>query len=1557
MTSLAAWERDRPSFSATSLVVSYTNAGGESPRDETQAVLVALDNRTQHVREVPQETSYELGEWNGHEETAVLGNTVVGDCGSLRMTTADLEIATWGPRAALDRTYCSSRTTSTCFWPGWRFAFEQKLLFTPNASTPQIIDYQTAIGSYLRFAKSGSTWLAPNGMVATLAKPTSDWTLTLQDKSVLTFDGTSGKLKSEADANGNTVAYTWAGEDLTITAANGQTIAVDVASGKIDKATYATSAGTREVDYSTTSSQLTYFPNTSVARTVSYAYDGSSKLTEIKQHDWPSSGQSAVQRFAYTSGSLSDVYFADYFTTDTAHTVAKSDAKAHIDYGTSGANSATVTRWGTVNDIANTPVYEEYTWNPVGTPATTVDPHDASESGAAFAWRYEYSPDNQVVRDHSPLNTHTTSIYDRRGNLVLEADELGHRTTYSYDANDRLTSAIDPQGSTTNCAYDACGNPTAEAQRLNASEWSRSEWSYATVLVGGYSYKGACSQERQLITATYPNPSDWTTFTNPTWAVTDFSSYASSGSPGTTAYNGVVLSDGGAAQTLEMHGAYDAFGNLTSTSELHIATPSSFPVDTTTVYDLGGRESTETDSASVVTHHVYDALGYEKEYWLSHSATQVKADWTLSVFDALGRETLTTYRLSTSQNPSGSVESQTSTSYDGIGRETSSDGNTRGGQPSKSVYDARGNETRSWEEGVASYGVTRASRDDYDPLGRTLASFEPGSATTGSTFSYRDDGTVASESYPGGGYTEYEYDAADNILAEFEPKEGGGQAETSYVYDTASRPLATNNPDDTTEQDVYDLAGRAVKGRWGELDAYGVMVYRPWTIESYNVMGWPIRTEDADGIVTTWVYDGAGREIQHTTAGESTDTCYVAAQRVDTRTDSEDRQVDYDYDVFGRCVREKHTTAAGPVRDLQLTLDSLGRPTGTEDTELGVTHTWSYPQNQLADTVETIVYGGQTTTVTTGNDGLEHERSSNLGGGTTVSRTVDTRDDGDRITQTTFAGDIVWHWTYDDAGRLVRQWGSGSGLSGYASGASGTDAYSFGASTGRKTSENLQLGFGGANVGSYAYNDAGQLACADATSYAFKNGRSPSEESGQSSVAYSYDSSTLRLGSQSTGTVFSYSPVDGSRIEQTTGSQLPITYSYAGIGRLAEYDNPNAPGTNGTYSYDARGTRIESVVARSGVTTTTQYTYESLNLLSLFAVRSDGVSWRVTYLYDQLGRPYAGVYRSPEDSASTVVFELITNDRGDVLELVDTDGQGFASYRYDAWGKPTASNVRATALVPTAQLAADIRDRQILRYAGYCYDTESGFYYLMARYYDPSTRQFLSRDAAGADGEASPYQYCGENPVECTDPSGYGTLWGKTSHIWDLVGKKWRDQHGIWHKYTVQTSYNAWVRANDATKRLKIVAANRVGKHYEPKIFYNNTSQKKRWSGMRRKLHLMKYPTYADCSSWATWTYYSAGARDPNGKHYKNSATAGWSYTGTLASHCLAENGRKTDLTKLKPGDIVLYGSNPWDGPNSHAAVYVAKGKVISHGSSSGPQIRTPVTYWGTVWGGCRYKL
>ncbi len=183
---------------------------------------------------------------------------------------------------------------------------------------------------------------------------------------------------------------------------------------------------------------------------------------------------------------------------------------------------------------------------------------------------------------------------------------------------------------------------------------------------------------------------------------------------------------------------------------------------------------------------------------------------------------------------------------------------------------------------------------------------------------------------------------------------------------------------------------------------------------------------------------------------------------------------------------------------------------------------------------------------------------------------------------------------------------------------------------------------------------------------------------------------------------------------------------------------------------------------RSGVTTTTTWVYDGLTLMSQQVV-SGSSSWRIDYLYNEEGTPIGGVYRSPATSTSPAFFAIVTNSHGDVCELLDANGNAFATYHYDAWGLPQWAGSYATGIwtsstsLISSTLAGQIAGEQALRYAGYVYDPESGLYYCSARYYDPATRQWTTADSAKADGEESAYQYCSGDPVSHRDITGLGS--------------------------------------------------------------------------------------------------------------------------------------------------------------------------------------------------------
>ena len=137
---------------------------------------------------------------------------------------------------------------------------------------------------------------------------------------------------------------------------------------------------------------------------------------------------------------------------------------------------------------------------------------------------------------------------------------------------------------------------------------------------------------------------------------------------------------------------------------------------------------------------------------------------------------------------------------------------------------------------------------------------------------------------------------------------------------------------------------------------------------------------------------------------------------------------------------------------------------------------------------------------------------------------------------------------------------------------------------------------------------------------------------------------------------------------------------------------------------------------------------------------------KIIFLYDEKGNKYGFDYNGTK-------YYYIFNVQGDVIGILNQAGQKIVSYTYDPWGK---------VLSVDGSEASTIGQINPIRYRGYYYDTETGFYYLQSRYYDPTTRRFLNADTAiNAEGmplEYNLFAYCLNNPVRYTDPTGYNPL-------------------------------------------------------------------------------------------------------------------------------------------------------------------------------------------------------
>ena len=91
-----------------------------------------------------------------------------------------------------------------------------------------------------------------------------------------------------------------------------------------------------------------------------------------------------------------------------------------------------------------------------------------------------------------------------------------------------------------------------------------------------------------------------------------------------------------------------------------------------------------------------------------------------------------------------------------------------------------------------------------------------------------------------------------------------------------------------------------------------------------------------------------------------------------------------------------------------------------------------------------------------------------------------------------------------------------------------------------------------------------------------------------------------------------------------------------------------------------------------------------------------------------------------------------------------------ARYHYGPWGE-----LLYIANGSNADVSSDsthIANINPIRYRGYYYDTETGFYFLQSRYYDPQTHRFINADGYISTGQGilgyNMYAYCNNNPIQ-----------------------------------------------------------------------------------------------------------------------------------------------------------------------------------------------------------------
>ena len=183
-----------------------------------------------------------------------------------------------------------------------------------------------------------------------------------------------------------------------------------------------------------------------------------------------------------------------------------------------------------------------------------------------------------------------------------------------------------------------------------------------------------------------------------------------------------------------------------------------------------------------------------------------------------------------------------------------------------------------------------------------------------------------------------------------------------------------------------------------------------------------------------------------------------------------------------------------------------------------------------------------------------------------------------------------------------------------------------------------------------------------------------------------------------------------------------------------------------TYSYEYDMSGVRSVKIAEGLKH--EYVTQNGHVVrdTVTNASTGAFQYMLDFTYDESGHPLTMRRYKNEAQTSYNTYHYVVNGQGDVVKLLHGTNTTVAEYTYDAWG-----NV----LTATGNLA----DINPLRYRGYYCDTETGFYYLQSRYYDPAIRRFINADSYTSTGQGflgyNMFAYCNNNPVICCDQSGH----------------------------------------------------------------------------------------------------------------------------------------------------------------------------------------------------------